>query len=87
MENKVLKFKNYKKQLEKKDYYKVLSYNQLINEAHEALNKMGREDADNELLTDTRLLLLEFIARLDKISTSYSKSIYSLKGKIEDLLK
>ncbi|MFZ9000509.1 MAG: hypothetical protein ACO20H_04355 [Bacteriovoracaceae bacterium] len=87
MEKNILKLKNYKDQIEKKDYYKVLSFNQLINEAHQALNKMGENETDSQLFSDTRLLLLEFISRLDKISDSYSKSIYSLKGKIEHLLR
>ncbi len=88
MNNKILDFKHFKGQVEKKDYYSVLSFSQLINEAYDAIEKMGREEkANTEAMNDTRLLLLEFIHRLDKISSSYSESLHSLKGQVEGLLK
>lgn len=80
---KIFNLNDYKTQVDKRSYYSVLSFHQLINEAQLALSKMKDEDLDQDVLFESKLLLQEFVQRLDQISIEYSQSLELFKGQIE----
>jgi len=70
-----------------KNYYSALSFNQLISEATEALNKIKNSDElDRELLLKSKLLLQEFNLRIESLSNGYTTSLKGIRFKVEKKL-
>ena len=69
----------------KKKYFSILSFNQIINEAQTHLDKIQFENFNSEVLNDSRLIVSELKKRLDQFSLDYTKSIENLEKNFKDL--
>lgn len=67
-------------------YLKVLSFNELMNESDELMNKMKTSEAADDLFGKTRMMMNEFTTRLEKESRHLAESVKDLKKQIEDKL-
>ena len=67
-------------------YLKVLSFSDLMNESHELLDQIKKNDGRHVLLARTRFMMNEFTLRLEKESKHLAHSVKGFKKQIEDKL-
>lgn len=80
------KWKNQRKDANFSDYLKILSFNDLLNESDELVDKLKRNDEDNDLFSKTRVIMNEFTYRLGKESKHLAHTVKDLKKQIENKL-
>lgn len=79
-------WKNHKRECGFSDYLKVLSFNDLMNESNELMDKMNRNESADDLFSKTRGVMNEFAHRLEKESKYLAESVKDFKKQIEDKL-
>lgn len=89
--NNVLSLKEWKKQIENaveessmKDYFNVLSFNDLINETKLVVNELNDKPLSEEITKKSRLILKEFNERLEKESDGFAKVLTLLRENVEE---
>lgn len=90
LNNNILSFEKWKKNLDEtkpdqdlKNYLKVLSFHDLVNEYKHVLTDLDKEPLNLELTRRTKSILHEFSNRLGEHSSDHSDSLSLLKKKIE----
>lgn len=66
------------------DYFGVLSFSELINEAQELISELDDTGLEGDILVRARHAMGEFYSRLENESTTFAKSILGMKNEIED---
>ena len=79
-------WKNIKKEASFSEYLKVLSFNDLLNESNELVDRMNKSESGADLFSKTRLMMNEFTNRLERESKNLAESVKDLKKQIEDKL-
>lgn len=79
-------WKNQKRDASFCRYLKVLSFSDLMNESHELLDQIKRNEEQNDLLSKTRSMMNEFALRLEKESKHLAHSVKDFKKQIENKL-
>jgi hypothetical protein len=79
-------WKALKKEANFSDYLKVLSFNDLMNESNDLMNRIKKSEEADDLFSKTKVMMNEFTFRLEKESKHLAHSVKDLKKQIEDKL-
>ena len=89
--NNVLNLRKWKEQIESaaeesslKNYFNVLSFNDLINETKVIVSELNEKPLTEEITKKSRIILKEFNERLEKESDGFANVLTLLRKNVEE---